>query len=509
MAPHGTHGLLGTPDDMNPKPKKDTFVKPKQGGVGGKPGGGRGGATPGTPAEAEAEPEAMVEPPKPKPEEPKVMLSNLKWGEQKPIFNEKISVSVQGVVPDEIAHLSRIEFKLVALPPDGKREEFRPSQNGNLVGGKATAEFTLFIPAYRDAGKLPDECKYVFTAKHSKSKEEESAPITAKKRFATNVRFERDEGWMGAPVKVMADTGLADDTEVTLKITLKTEKAIEVKVKAKAGKLEYAWSPCLCGVRLVAGALPAETEASAEYSLGTDKEAAKKTFKLKLVIAADAKTFSQDYTWSGFGVHSEFTQKIEGGVHKVHVKKKVRKGWYGTYVNMSRAAGITGRAGYPRDKYRWAKTDGVGELPTKYHNGTAWVDMPAGFVPTDSEYWNATFAKEGTHFELRGRTGVNWPEAFADYDFNKTAYAKKRADWIKDTHDRFTEKALLRPKCCPKGVDDGGCGYKLELTLEFEVVTTWEAHSSPCARGIFVPTRRLFPWKMTTSAWRPMRPGIW
>ena len=354
MAPHGT----GNPGDMNPKSHDDVFVKPKAGG-----GGSRGRAAP--PADKSADeppPEVLAEPEKPKKEEPKVTLSNLKWGGQKPIFNEKISVSVEGAVPDEIAHLSRIEFKLIAVAPDGKREEFRPPQNGHLVGGKASADLTLFIPAYRNAGKLPEECDYVFTAKHSKSKEVESAPITAKKRFATNARFERDEGWVGVPVKVLADTGLADDTEVNLKINLKTEVAIEVKVRAKAGKLEYAWSPCLCGVRRVAGAFPAHSDATAEFSLGADKEAAKKTYKLKIVTAAEVKTFSQDFVWNGFGVHSEFTQKVVAGVHQVHVKKKVRKAWYGTFVDMTRA-GITGQMGYPQDGYRWARTDGVGICP--------------------------------------------------------------------------------------------------------------------------------------------------
>jgi hypothetical protein len=205
---------------------------------------------------------------------------------------------------------------------------------------------------------------------------------------------------------------------------------------------------------------------------------------MKIVTAADAKSFSKDYSWSGFSVHSGFTQKIEKGVHKVHVKKKVRKGWYGTFVNMDRA-GITGQAGYPEDGFRWARTDGVGELPTQYHDGTDWVDMPAGFVPGDDEYWNATFAKSGNKFELRDNPGVYWPEAFADYDFNSAPYKKKRADWIQDTHDRFTEKAILSPKSCPKGPDEAGCGYKLELTLEFDVATTWADHAIAMCAGYF------------------------
>ncbi|MDB5103566.1 MAG: hypothetical protein JWP91_1255 [Fibrobacteres bacterium] len=190
-----THGsLTGSPDGMNPKANEDIFVKSK--------GGGAGRSRKAVPEAVVEEdpPEALVEPPKAKPE-PTVTLSNPAWGGEKPLFNEKISVSVQAVVPEEIAHLTRIEFKLIALPPNGKREDIRPVQSGHLADGIAKAEFTLYIPQYREDGKQPEECKYIFTAKHSKSKEIESPSVIAKAAAPKAPKVEVDVAGVAAAKK--------------------------------------------------------------------------------------------------------------------------------------------------------------------------------------------------------------------------------------------------------------------------------------------------------------------
>lgn len=193
----------GSPFDnlfgMNPKSSDDIFVKSK--------GGGAGRARKPEPAPVEEEPpEAAVEPAKAK-AVTVVTLSNLAWGGEKPVFNGKITVSVQAEVPDEFAHLTRIEFKLIALPPNGKREEIRPVQSGHLVDGAAKAEVTLFIPEYREDGLPPEECKYAFSAKHAKSKEVESPPITAKAAPPKAPKAEVDVAGVAA-AKKKTDGGL-------------------------------------------------------------------------------------------------------------------------------------------------------------------------------------------------------------------------------------------------------------------------------------------------------------
>jgi hypothetical protein len=184
---------------MNPKSHDDVFVKSKAGGA--------GRTRKAEPAPVlEDPPEAIAEPAQAKPE-PVVTLSNPAWGDEKPVFNGKISVTVQAAVPPEYAHLTRIEFKLIALPPNGKREEIRPVQSGHLAEGTAKAEVTLFIPEYRDEGRQPEECKYVFTAKHAKSKEAESPPITAKAAPAKAPKAEVDLAGVAAGKK-KTDGGL-------------------------------------------------------------------------------------------------------------------------------------------------------------------------------------------------------------------------------------------------------------------------------------------------------------
>jgi hypothetical protein len=107
---------------------------------------------------------------------PKVVLTNLKWSTDSGEFNEKISVLADAVLPEDAQHLTRIEFKVYALTPDGKRENI-DKQEGHLHSGSATAEFTLYWPQYRKDGNPLSECDFIFTAKHRESKEEESGSL--------------------------------------------------------------------------------------------------------------------------------------------------------------------------------------------------------------------------------------------------------------------------------------------------------------------------------------------
>jgi len=58
------------------------------------------------------------------------------------VFCEPITVSAQGEIPGEIAHLTRIQFCLIALDPTGKPESIA-KQDGHIKDGKAQADFTL------------------------------------------------------------------------------------------------------------------------------------------------------------------------------------------------------------------------------------------------------------------------------------------------------------------------------------------------------------------------------
>lgn len=425
-----------------------------------------------------SEPELISAEPTEKPaDKPTVKLHGLKWGSEKGTFNEKILITAEADLPAELKNITRIEFKVLALTPDGKRESI-DKQEAHLKDGKASANVTLFFPAYRKDGKLLSECKYIFTAKHRDSKEEESPALPAREPFATHVRWEKDEDWYGLSIKLLADTSLKEGEDVHVKIASENGVAIDTKVKAKGGKLEVAWVPCLCGVTADAtGKFPDKVEYYAELSHGGETAIPKKNYFLKVVGNTDYHTFSKDYTWGKFGVHSEFKQRLAKGAVDVQVQKTIMKCWPGYMVDMN-AGGVTGTAGgCPYDGYRWGRIVGTSDLPNQYYDGKKWANMPNGFLPSDDDVSVYGFIKAGSKFHQGGEPASVWPELFTDYDFDSDKFTKKRKEWKADTEKRWGRKFLVRPKPCSKGIAGGGCGYPVDLNLELKRVEKWETHT--------------------------------
>lgn len=118
------------------------------------------------------------------------------WIEEKVFFNTKATAQVEASLPPESAHLTRIEMTLFALHPDGPREKLA-TQEASLSGGKATCEFTAFIPSFKENGELPKACEYVFTAKHSLSKETESPPLKGESRPMAWLRLKLEAAFQG------------------------------------------------------------------------------------------------------------------------------------------------------------------------------------------------------------------------------------------------------------------------------------------------------------------------
>jgi outer membrane protein OmpA-like peptidoglycan-associated protein len=153
------------------------FTKSKGGGA------GRGGSSKPKAAEEEEDDFLGSEPPvqdAPAPQKAAIKLFNPLWGGKQGFFNQKISVSVEGALPPESSHLTRVTFTVNALLPDGNLDRIE-AQDAHLVDGKATAEVTLWTPHYRDdQGNPPQDCEYSFKAKHRDGKEIESAKLIAK-----------------------------------------------------------------------------------------------------------------------------------------------------------------------------------------------------------------------------------------------------------------------------------------------------------------------------------------
>lgn len=137
-----------------------------------KTGGGASGLKPKPrpPAEpVEFEPEAPATtseaPATPPPK--KAKLSNPKWGKDKGLFDEKIEATVDGDLPPELSHLTKVHFTLFAILPDGSTERI-DAKDGYLNEGKAKIEFELWTPKYRNkTGHALKKAEYYFTGQAS------------------------------------------------------------------------------------------------------------------------------------------------------------------------------------------------------------------------------------------------------------------------------------------------------------------------------------------------------
>lgn len=178
----------------------------------------------------EKAPEVLVEPEKQE-EKAKAKLTNLKWLAATGQFNDKVSISVDAEIPEEYRNLTRIEFNLIALVPEDKREPI-VKQEAHLKNGTATAEVTLYWPQYREGGELLEKCDYIFTAKHRQSEEVESGPleVTAPAK------------WMGSVwVKLLSPKGVPI---AGLDCTLKgASKSLPRKVADKDGLVQWTSVP--------------------------------------------------------------------------------------------------------------------------------------------------------------------------------------------------------------------------------------------------------------------------
>jgi hypothetical protein len=417
-------------------------------------------------------------------EKPKVLLRNLAWSVPQGSFNGKARFQLEADLPAALAHLTRLEIKIVALTPDGKEPIDR--KEIHLKQGQAAGEATLFYPRYREDGNLPASCDFIFTAKHRDSEEAESPRLTAKQPFVSNLRWEKAEEWFGVPVKLLANTCLKDGEEVTVKVASENGLALDTKAKAKKGGLEIVWTPCLCGVGPDGdGKYPEKVEYYAEVSKGEERAVPEKNFFLKVVGKTGYHTFPKDYTWDIYGVHAEFRQRLENGALDVQVRKPIVKAWQGYQVNMIRAGLVGTVKGCPYESYRWGRAAGAGPVPNQYHDGDKWVPMPPGHTPSPKEYSAYGFIQSGTRYVRCGESSAIWPDPFPDYDFDEPRFVKKRKDWKSDTDTRWSRKFLIRPRHCKQGTRPGGCGYPLGLNLELEKVTAWKEDAIAVCKGIF------------------------
>jgi hypothetical protein len=288
-----------------------------------------------------------------------------------------------------------------------------------------------------------------------------------------NIRWQPEKGACGDKVKLLADTDLPDAEFVSIGLKARQGSSPNLttyETKSAGGKIELEWE-----IRDVAFADGAKfldaVDVEATVQAAKAGSSTSPPLKVEAFLNAAQETFDANRSWAGFTNHSQFKQTLAKFRNQIDASFDVLKGWSGYRVRMT-SAGITGQAGgCPWDGYRWGRSTTSNAMrPDQYYDGSAWQPIPSTVPLTGSTYSAMGFYQSGSNFvSLEGGT---WPEAFADYDFNSTANKGKRDKWIKDTHDRWTDRFHIRRKKCLSQSRTRCCIYEVEVTLTFNQVTT-------------------------------------
>ena len=289
-----------------------------------------------------------------------------------------------------------------------------------------------------------------------------------------DLTWETATGFCGDKIKLKGVSTKLPDGPVTVTLTAKQGSSPQLKAftaQLAAGKFEQEWQ--IANVDFGTGP-SALSQVAIEATAGIAEKVTSGTLTVKGRSDAPTGHYNETRTWSGFGVHAHFDQKIEKFKNQVDVTFNIIKGYGATWVNMN-AAGMTGTTGgVPWAGYRWGRASSPRSMsPDQYWDGTAWVAMPTGFTVTAALYGTSGFYVSGSGYASPG--GATYPERFADYDFNSAGYTTRRADWISDTHTRWTDCFRVRRKTCPSKAGVNCCAYSVEVKLTFNVVTSHSA----------------------------------
>jgi hypothetical protein len=178
--------------------------------------------------------------------------------------------------------------------------------------------------------------------------------------------------------------------------------------------------------------------------------------------------------------YSHFDLSAHGYLIKIESEIHYVKGWAGQVVKLGPA--VPGTAGLldghlSFSGYRWMKSQGTGK---KYWDGTAWQDLPAGFVLIDANNFAVGFYKTGTTFTCQ--YGGTWPEAFADWNINAADKQAKIQKWKDNIHATWTAKFDLKRKEC-RSREPNCCRYSTTASVQFTLETNFAAGMLVIADG--------------------------
>jgi hypothetical protein len=155
---------------------------------------------------------------------------------------------------------------------------------------------------------------------------------------------------------------------------------------------------------------------------------------------------------------ADYEMRVERDVEYV-------KGWGGEVVSLG--ASVPATTGglldgqYAWSGYRWMKQVG---LTRKYWDGSAWQDLPAGFVLADSNNIAVGFYLDGTAY--RCQQGGTWPEAFTDWDINAADKQQKIRQWEESIRTTWTGKFDIKRREC-RSSETSCCRYSVRASASF------------------------------------------
>jgi len=164
----------------------------------------------------------------------------------------------------------------------------------------------------------------------------------------------------------------------------------------------------------------------------------------------------------------DYLLKIESEIHYV-------KGWGGQVVQLGAAAPagtgglLDGQFTIVGGGYRWMKDTATGK---KFWDGSAWQDLPAGFVLIDANNFAVGFYKTGSTYTCQ--YGGTWPENFADWDINASDKQAKIQQWVDNIHTTWTAKFDIKRKEC-RSTNTNCCRYSTTASVQFTFETTFSS----------------------------------
>ncbi len=288
----------------------------------------------------------------------------------------------------------------------------------------------------------------------------------------SNLHWDVETAQCGDSVKLLGDSTLPAGTEVKVKLATESEVCEETKCTITSGKFELIW--VVHSVHFSIGEdgkpLP-EAEIFTDLEISGKKYDPTKNLKVKKVHAGKPEIFDQKFQWGKYGVHSKFTQAIEGKTQKITVKKKVMKTWGATYVDLTKA-GVKGVGGdFPWAGMRWARCKKNTMAPVEYWDNKEWKLIPTSAGIDSGDYGTLPIIKTGNKAHWVKSKDAIWPDPVEDYKWED--YENKRNAWINDSSKRWSEVFNIRRKDCKAPPEKFCCSYEFSLEFTMEKVDAY------------------------------------